>query len=553
MEFLRNTEPPMFGARDRSDVSEPRGASPWAWLGFAVSLAIVAQALPASAQQRTPTSPMDRGPIAPPTRVAPPPPAASPNTPARPTPRTAVPLRIPAGAANVGLEDLIPELTSGALDEGTAVTRALELGITAQQAQLAEDAALASLRVARRAFTPHIEASFRYTRLSDYTPGTISTFNTPGCLADLAACQASPNDYYVDAVLQEPILDQFAANLQVSSRLSDLIGARRHQLRAARANLEASAANAELSRLQAAETAISAYWELVRARAQLTLAQQARDVAATRAGEAAQRRAAGVSTDADAIAAVAGATAYDQVVAAAEIRAEYAEAYLRDLLRWPAEETLGVEGDLLPLPELPAQLDSLAAEAQERSPQLAAARAQADAADAQADAQRAGQMPTLDVAFNLDSANPNSRIFPQETVFTTTWDLTVQVGWSLDGALIAGAQRQQQRANAESARLAAQDASEALARQVLQARGNLAAALVAVEAQRLAAAGARERDRVAAARAEAGVSTMSDREASASDYLGARLDLVDAIVEAHLAHARLRRVLGTDPQQLTQR
>ena len=153
-------------------------------------------------------------------------------------------------------------------------------------------------------------------------------------------------------------------------------------------------------------------------------------------------------------------------------------------------------------------------------------------------------MPSLSVAFGSDTANPNQRIFPQETEFTTTWDLSVQLAWSLDGALLEGARRQRERALAEAERLGRDETRDALRRDVLQARGDLAAALLAVEARHAAAHSAARAAEDADARADAGVSTAVDRAAAAAEALSARLDLVDALVDAQLAHARLRRVLG---------
>ncbi|HJL45248.1 MAG TPA: TolC family protein, partial [Polyangiaceae bacterium LLY-WYZ-15_(1-7)] len=470
----------------------------------------------ALAQTRTPTSPLDRPAPPPTTRPASPP--SAPNAPSPVTTAPRVDLRVPAAPPpGAPLEALLPPLPADGLDLVAITRRALEEGVAARRAALGEVAAEASLREARRGFVPRASLSFRYTRLSDYTPGRIGTFDTPGCLADLAACQAAPESFQREVVLQEPILDQYALSTRVSAPLSEWVGAQRHRLRAARADLEASAADAEARRLDVAYAAQQAFWERVRAETQLELARESRAVASGRAEQARARREVGTAAEVEALAAAAQVRSYARLVEVAELRVELADARLRDLLRWPEGEPLPIAPRLLPLPAAPEALNELTARAREGSPRLAAQRARADAADARADAHRAAQMPSLSVAFGSDTANPNQRIFPQETEFTTTWDLSVQLAWSLDGALLEGARRQRERALAEAERLGRDETRDALRRDVLQARGDLAAALLAVEARHAAAHSAARAAEDADARADAGVSTAVDRAAAAAE------------------------------------
>ena len=88
---------------------------------------------------------------------------------------------------------------------------------------------------------------------------------------------------------------------------------------------------------------------------------------------------------------------------------------------------------------------------------------------------------------------------------------------------------------------------ENIERGALRARGELLSSLAGVDARHAAAAAANERARVTSERARAGLATNTDLADAESARLGARLDLVDAVVDAHLAEARLRRALGTDP------
>lgn len=511
----------------------------------------LAAPLAASAQQRTPTSPLDRPGAGFNPRVQQP--AGPAQAPAAPggTSIERAPLRAPGAQTQIPVGDLLPKLPEGDLAEAAVVERALKQGYASRRAALSEEAAAWSVSEAKRGYAPQISAGFRYTRLSDYAPGRLQTFDTPGCLADIAGCQADPAAFQQEVVLQQPILNQYAFNVTASSRLSNLIGVQRYRVQAAEANQEAAEADAKVSRLNIAEQALQAYWELVRARAQRHLASQALEVARTQATQTADRFEAGVITEVESLQARAGAQSYERVYEVAQVREQLAEAQLRDLLRWPEGEPLAPAARLLPLPEAPPAIDGLGDEALRRSPQIAGQRARAEAAEAQVDVHMASMLPTLDLAFNMDTANPNQRIFPQQTEYTTTWDLTLQLGWSLDGAWIESARHSRQQANAEAARIAERESADSLRREVLQAHGDLRAALVAVTAQQTAAASAQERQSTVGAQSEVGMATIAQRDAAASDTFAARLDLVDAIVDAHLADAHLRRVLGADPQELT--
>ncbi|MEZ4252602.1 MAG: TolC family protein [Polyangiales bacterium] len=504
----------------------------------------------ASAQTRTPTSPLDTTPGSAETTPAP----TVETPPATPAPTVAAPAPLPrltvAGRTEVSLDDLLPAETFDAdgIDVERAVARPRRSRSRAGRGGVGGRGGRRGVAAARRGFVPQARVSARYTRLSDITPGTIPTFDTAACLGDLVGCQSDPGAFTRDVVLQEPILNQYAIRASFSSRLSDLVFAQPQQLRAARAEAEAAAERARATRDQLEVDVVAAYWEVVRARAQLVLARETASVAEARAREAAARSNQGVGTEAERLAADAGSRGYEPLLRVAESRVEIAEALLRDLLRLEPNAPLPLRANLGALPEAPNLApEQLRRSARKRSPDVAAALASAEAADARADAARAGLYPALGVSFNVDVANPNQRIFPQTTDFTTTWDASVELSWSFDGALVAGARVDQQRAAAEEQRLAAEEMRENIERGALRARGELLSSLAGVDARHAAAAAANERARVTSERARAGLATNTDLADAESARLGARLDLVDAVVDAHLAEARLRRALGTDP------
>lgn len=516
-----------------------------------VFVLVALAAVPAYAQTRTPTSPLDQ-----------------PETPRTESPRVDTelprdarpdavrpPLRITLPDASavratepVELSRLLPEgvSTADGLTPDTVVRRATEIGLAVRRADARTNASDASLALARRNFVPRSSVGFRYTRLSDYSPGTISTFNTPGCIENLADCQANPGSYVSNVILQEAILDQYALTASINVPVSDYLGASRHELRAAHLDREAAVESARGTRDEAVLVGLETYFELVRARAQLTLARDAAQAAEQRAEDARARRSNGLITDTVVLEAEANAQSFSRLLTVAQSRTVVAERALRDLLELDDETEITLSVELAALPTSnDGDAAALRAEAQANDPASRASLLRAEAQSARADAERARMFPTLSVGFNYTYANPNQRIFPQTTTFTGTWDFGAQLSFSLDGTLLADARRSQRRALAEESHLTAEDDTRRAGRVVLEAQGQLTASLAEVEARRLAAASTEVRERDVTARLRVGLATDTDLLDASAGALRARLDLVDAVVNAHLASARLVRALGT--------
>lgn len=516
-------------------------------LGLLAALAVTGSA---RAQTRTPTSPLDR-PVDPPPVTAP--------QPAIPSPAVAAALPVPTrielpspvrDAAPIDRTALLPDgiSSSSGLAEEEVVARVEQTGIAARRARARVEATEAAERVARRGYVPRASATARYTRLSSYTPGSITSFNTAGCVGNIPDCQANPQNYYVNVVLQQPILNQYAMVGNVTVPLSDYVGATRTDLAAARADAEAARAQARASLDDARLGGRDAYWELVRARAQLRLAEDSAANETRKLGETRQRRQAGIATDADVQQAEATERAYRQLVEVASTRADVAERVLRDLLGMADSDSLELSVDLERLPSLPAiDAQTARSQAERTAPGVVAARSSADAAGARVSTERSRMFPSVSAQFNYQYMNPNSRIFPQTTTFTGTWDAMVQATWSLDGMLLAQGRTSQRRALAEDAALAAEEAEQTAGRVAIEARGQWLAALANVEAREAATGSAQTAARSAAERRAAGIATETELRDADAAYLRARLDLVDAIVDVHRAHARFVSALGELP------
>jgi len=514
---------------------------------------------PASAQtkpDRTPTNPLDGPGIHPEPRSPAPPPAPDAPPPRAPTPSPSVdpPRLAPMAVAGeaLPLDELLPASirSTGGMSEAEAIARAEKHAPASAQAALSRDAADAGVTVAELGFLPSLQVGARYTRLSPITPGTFSTFNTPGCLQDLSACQNDPEAFQVDAVLQQPILNQFSLTASVGYNLTDLVFRKRHVLRQAEADADVARAQADASELDVRQTAIQTYWSVARARVERDIVTEARSVAARRVSEARERLAQGLTTNLEVLQAEGLERSRAQLERIAASRLKLAETQLRHLLGYAKDQPLPAlrTSGSLRAPETAPETDALVRDAMTSSPDLAAARARVAAAEARGAQNDAAFIPSLSASFNVNYDNPNQRIFPQTETFTGTWDATVALQWSVDGAIIAGARKTQLDLAATRERLARDQAKQQIEERVIVAAGNVDAAQLGVESARYNATAAQRRFEQTRARREQGMATMTELASAENEWLSARLSLVDALVDARLTDAELRRVVG-DPSK----
>lgn len=167
-----------------------------------------------------------------------------------------------------------------------------------------------------------------------------------------------------------------------------------------------------------------------------------------------------------------------------------------------------------------------------------------NAADERVAAAASGTLPVLTAIGGYDMARPNPRIFPIQEKWKPSWDVGINLRWSLfDGG----------RVRAETAEaVATRRATEARLREfdaileveVRQRTAELRSATAAIEAAEAGVRAAVEARRVIAERFTAGVATNTDVLNAQTALLQAELDLTRARANAELAGARLARALG---------
>jgi outer membrane protein TolC len=464
----------------------------------------------------------------------------APLTVPRQSPRANVPPP-PPGLPSVP-QALMP--VSGGLTADLAARRALEgnYAVIASEAQVAQ--ARAAQSESARSMIPSLQLSGRYTRLSEYSPGSIPFFNTPGCLLNLMDCTQHSGNYIQNVVLQQPILDQFAFRATVTIPLTDIPFRLLRFYEAAGLTAEARALDVEVSRAQAGLSAREAFYDYMRAVGQAAVAQQGVETAQRRHDDIARAVEAGTLARADLLRAEASLADLNRLNLLARNGVDLAEAVLRQRLHLRPEERVQLGEGIEDVPAVPANVTELVRRAWTNRPEVQSIDRQVRALNLNVSATEASMYPSVAVVGNVDIANPNPRIFPQTQTFTTTWDANVQVSWSPTAAYVAGATVTRLRAQRAQILAQQQQVREGFELEVRTAHNGAQAALAQIEAARTAVASAEENYRVRRERVAAGAATQTDLIDAETELLRSRLAVVNAIVDLRVALARLRRAVG---------
>jgi outer membrane protein TolC len=430
----------------------------------------------------------------------------------------------PAATAGLTLEALYSEGGVTA-DEAAAHARA-----SAPSIESARQAARAAEAGATRAWygvLPRLELSARYTRLSDVEQPNLGEefgfdFEFPVLL----------NNYAFRASATWPVSDLFITILPAYRASSDFADAQRLQ--------------AEAQELTVALSAREAYFNYSRARGALLVAEATvGQIEAHRLNVEALVNA-GVAAPVDLMRVDAQLSSARVGVARAQAGVAIAARALRTLMH--------VEGDdpIMPLgtnlldvpPPVGGTRAQLIARAIERRAEMRALRLVTSGREELVTARAGERWPHLAVQANYDLANPNQRVFPQTDEFRSTWDLSVVVTWSPNDTLTGQAGMRQAEAELAQARADIAALGDGLVMEVTQAYETYEAARASLESAQVGIQAAEETYRVRVEQMRAGTAVTRDLIDAETELTRARLQLIDVLIDVHLANARLERAAG---------
>jgi outer membrane protein TolC len=408
-------------------------------------------------------------------------------------------------------------------------------------AQAAVDQALAS-------YLPRLSGSLRYTRLSNVPASSLGNVvlaptAMPGSVPDPTRTVAVPMEF-------ASISNQYAAQATLQIPLSDYLVRLPQTHESAKDSARASALSERATRLRVAAEARAAYYQWWRARLQVAVAEKA--VAQARGHLQDVKHAVDVqaASNADVLRVESQVAAAELLLVRTRNAVVISETQLRTLMHDDSTKSYDSREDLSAEP--PAELaegqamPTLWDEAGRQRLELQALDEEARAVEQQAQVALVPGMPRLDLVGNATYADPNQRIFPQTDRFRGTWDATIQLSWSptdLPGSL---ATRRSAKARARQITDQRAAALDGIKMEVTQAAQALGEARVAVATAQRGQQAAEESCRVRQVLFQNGRATSVELTDAETELTRARMDLVAAQIDRHLAAIRLRHALGRD-------
>jgi outer membrane protein len=192
----------------------------------------------------------------------------------------------------------------------------------------------------------------------------------------------------------------------------------------------------------------------------------------------------------------------------------------------------------------PPDLTASMQEARRLRPERQALQERAAASKAREDAAAAAARPQVGVAAGWDYARPNPRIFPRADTWDDSWDVSVNVTWSLWDGGRRRADEAQAAAGTRAVEARAGEFDRQLDLEIRQRWLELNSSRAAIEAAEEGVRAAVEARRVLGERFGAGVATSTEILDAETAVLQAELDRTRAISNARLARARLDRAIG---------
>ena len=406
-----------------------------------------------------------------------------------------------------------------------AQRRAIEASHRLAEARAREAAAQAAVAARAAADLPLVSVLGGYTRTNHVVEFTVpSPIGPPRVLYPDV-----PDNYRTRLDLQWPIYT----------------GGRTDALeRASRAEAAAVSAEAAVARADLQLEVARAFWAVVTARATTAVLEQGVGRAQAHVMEVRERFNAGLVPPNEVASAEAQESRARMLLIEARNQRDVSLADLSRLAGLNPAQPIEPEAALDAPALLVSVSDALLAEARGSRNERRAMERRIEAAEEQQEAAAGARRPTVAVAGGVDYARPNPRIFPRRDAWKESWDVGVNVGWTLwdGGRAAADVSAAANLASAARERLAEFDS--VLAVEMRQRALDIESGRAAIAAADDAVRAATEARRVVAERYRAGVATQTEVLDAEFALLQSELDRTRALAGVRLAEARLARALG---------
>jgi outer membrane protein len=396
-----------------------------------------------------------------------------------------------------------------------AVRRGLQHSARLAEIEAREAGAAAAADGRAAAKLPVVQTQLGYTRTNHVEPYVIAV--------PLRVLYPDvPDNYRARLDLQWPIY--------TAGRVDALERAARAEVAAVSADLAAAQADLRLEITRA-------YWAVATAREAERVVQRSVQNLDAHIGDLRERLKQGLIPPNDVLTAEAQRARQRVASIEASSTRAIAEADLRRLIGAP-------DGEPLPLAPLATPSEEISASAAAERAERRALNARLQGAREREQAAAALFKPQVALAAGYDVARPNPRIFPRADRWEDSWDVSINLAWTVwDGGRRA-AERSEAAAAARGVEARITEFDRQLTFDLQARRLDVETAIAAIGAADEGIAAAVEARRVVDERYRAGVATATDVLDAQLAVLNAELDKTRALASARLADARLARVLG---------
>jgi outer membrane protein TolC len=448
----------------------------------------------------------------------------------------------------------------GGLTADQVAARALANSATVE-ARLAElDVARAKVDQTTVQFFPRLTLTASYTRLSEVSaafgsgalvgaqnPGTLAVGACPGGGAGQCVLDSRGQSVGAAAVAIVMPQDNWALTAKLSVPLSDYVLRLSDAASASAASVHASELQAQAEKLSVQTSARAVYYDWLRARARVVIAEKSLERTRSRLSEATTAYELGTITKADLLRLEALVASTEQMLLETRSFSESTQRQLALIMADPdgAEYTVG-EDVSAPRPEVSGTLAELTQHALINRIELKAMNEVRRSLRHASSAASAGAWPRLDAFGEATYANPNQRYFPPASDWNPSWTVGAALTFGLSDAFTSAASARELDASGRAGAAQQRALEDGIRQEIMMYYLSRARAKGALEASRRGLVASEEGYRVATDLYQLGRSTTSDVIDAETDLLGARLAELNARIEIRILDARLRHAAGLD-------
>ena len=470
---------------------------------------------------------------------------------ARPKPRDPT----PPAPTTVGVEiptaphvdEPISNAVPGGLTAEAAAKRAVTTSFSVKAAVETASGAAARTDVAGYGFVPSLTLTASYTHLSTLTPPVPGGGATRSVVTTAPAGTVDPPTVAVNDSGFNVLFNYYATQARLVVPVSDYLLKTKQEYNAAAQSEEAAHFDVASSKGNASFVVKQTYYEWLRARGAVAVADQTLAVAKAHSDEAKSKFSLGAVAAADVFRADAAASAAELLVERAKANETFFLVGLRQQIHAADEEKLE-PGESLELAVAPVKEDlgALLKEAATSRPELQSLDRNAEAARKLASAARAGRYPTLNGVAQLDYSNPNERKFPVTAEFFPSWSVGAVLRWTPKDALVAGASAADHASRAAALDAQREAVRESITREVINALNAARTADIAVVTTTRQLDAEREAYRVSRQLYAAGRTTGTALLDAQRALEQVRFDNLNARADVRVARVQLEHAVGRD-------